>query len=232
MPEPIFWSRAGSDADWTSPIIGTPGVAPSTGSYDTGRFGNGTKEESAATTNAPKLAVNTFSVGYCTITFWYKHTVAFGANNGFFGLVSGTSYLDMNERGTSGSGNFRLIIDAKDSAGGRSAYNFLTVDPDADTWWDLGGDFHHYAVIIDGSASATNRIRFFRDNVEINYSHISVDGSMNSNLLNQQTWVGANGAPNSMRGIMDNLKIWNQPYTNFDNRFDERGDLNDQQAAA
>ena len=63
MKHPILWTRYGSDADITRPVIGVSGTITGTLSYASGVYGNGIQNCNA--TNYPRFNSQITSILFC-----------------------------------------------------------------------------------------------------------------------------------------------------------------------
>lgn len=223
----IFWNRLGNTQETTNSEIGPNLVEGSSVTYTIGKFGNGFLVGNTGTIGVETIGLPAGTIGLnkFTIEFQYKHTVSFtGITNQLRGLF-GTSVVTggrvgIGLRTRSDINNFNTVMLVSNGIAQFVVIEHFFLDLTAqDTFFDLGGSFHHYTLTFDSNAIGTSgaKLKFYKDGVLVPPFLEPNNDIMPAGLINGSSIVFGHGgttAPNStMCGIMDNLKISNYSKT-------------------
>lgn len=233
MKPPIIFTRMGSSSEITVPVKGPALTEGASVTYTTGKFGNAIQlGDGAAPANSIQIPAATIADGtYVTIEFWYKHNITFAAELVRCSILRAT---------TATQGAFDCMIRpvspwAIDLSFFETGIIYKRAEWDhadlsaVDTYFDLGGDWHHYAFTFD--ANAAQPFKFYKDGISKGAPDRETSGGSMSSvvLINEIQNVGtATGANESLCGIIDNLKVYDYIKTDFSDRYYERGGMNDQ----
>jgi hypothetical protein len=225
MPKPpALFTRCEDDNAFLKPVTGSALAKTGTPTYAAGRFGNGVE----GVNNAYWLCSpdNIFASGNNqagAIRFWWKPAAGFDAvNNALF-------YFSNNVSNTPGV--YTYIVGS--GAIMRTSVQVIsgvqnTIDLATNTF--VAGTQYHMAVVWDmaGIGGGADVARVYKDGVDVGSS---------GNACPVRLWPANCGslgnyyhipAGNQVRGIIDNFKIYDYAKTDFNDRFNERGGMNDQ----
>jgi len=208
MPDcdPVFWSKAGSAGEWTSPEYG-PGADPSSGtSYQTGKFGNGSECSDKLVSNDGYVSVphSTFSKDAGAMCFWVEPRYLHNPGQGYYylvnpGLVRLYGKQDRFPNDPDPVGALMLMVwlretgahipptEPPDYGGVNFEYlgHVVSFTTDDAPW----GELHHLAVVWDkdGIDGSSDTMRIYWDGTEVE------DGQYQ---LDTESWhVGDHGDP-------------------------------------
>jgi len=204
----ISWSKAGNNAEWTSPEIGAAYVINGAPSYVGGVFGQATDLNA----NSKYLS----SVNVANGLNMNKGNIEMRLNLNGYDIVNGAP---------NGAANFNIQLDVHDIANGNRIWL---------AWWKGGGLFYQIADTSGASNWLTNdvdldiprntwtHINFFWDNTEpVNKRQIWINGVMvaSSNMVwgttgnfnSATTYIGVQSGLNfTMNSGYDNPKFYNE----------------------
>lgn len=205
MKPPVLWNRLESSASYLHSIIGENGLATTgTPVYAANKFGNGSQHYSTSAAGSIGFYRN-FGTAF-TIEFWYKALTASSDNTDFFpGFGNYVIYTIANPN------NFDFVIY---SAGVKIRYVFpLTFSI---------GDIFHLAIVCDSGGA--NKARLFKNGSEIAVATKVTDNTWTATNL---YFYIANASGGAAKYNIDNFKIYDYAKTDFSDRNNERGGLND-----
>jgi hypothetical protein len=238
MKEPIFWSRCESTAGIQHPEIGDVCSEDGTIAYAACKFNNGFRGN---TNNAGVITQFTYSMEVGSLEFYWKPDNV-PASQGVCGLFGPDASLTqpyiMSLYYNSGT-KFRIAFYI-DTVG---AGTYFQLDfTAAAIGYTAAGQLLHFAVCWDASggsgaiAKASDVIRVWVDNTEITafildaayggITYADVQGVTSGSTFKWGSH-GLTGAPTI--AVIDNVKFYDYPITNWDHYQNERGMLNDQQ---
>ncbi|WP_157966006.1 HYR domain-containing protein [Cognataquiflexum aquatile] len=229
----ILWNKLGSQEEVTNSAYG-PDLLPGSGMlFEEGEYGNGLyvpMVQGVRSVHSPYTPRNIVPLGSFSIEFWYKRT--HDDEHDGHSFVSG-GYED-NEKGTvdftalSGYvGWWWLYGIVRGNDGqlvGRYKYDLITQEN-----WEAffpKNEWIHLAFSHDATWPVGNRIKIFRNGVELE----GVDGEFDTGYMGHVGQYGDAGfrIGNFVAwdtwgagGVMDNIKLWNYPKTDFSDRFEE-----------
>jgi uncharacterized delta-60 repeat protein len=229
----ILWNKLGSQEEVTNSAYG-PDLLPGSGMlFEEGEYGNGLyvpMVQGVRSVHSPYTPRNIVPLGSFSIEFWYKRT--HDDEHDGHSFVSG-AYED-NEKGTvdftalSGYvGWWWLYGIVRGNDGqlvGRYKYDLITQEN-----WEAffpKNEWIHLAFSHDATWPVGNRIKIFRNGVELE----GVDGEFDTGYMGHVGQYGDAGfrIGNFVAwdtwgagGVMDNIKLWNYPKTDFSDRFEE-----------
>ncbi len=197
MKPPILWNRMCDDTNLIQSVIGTNFTKTGTPTYSSVKFNNGINGDSANYGNLGYVLPATF-----TIEFWLKYNHAKADMGNKYFLRGGVVGI-----------NFQFWIGSiypDIQNGNKIQSQFVLPDYNAN-------DIVHWGTIFD--MTATPKVRFFYNGNEISVNGIWYGGD----------WTGSNTnlSTQGEAGWIENLKIYEYAKTNFDDRFNERGGMND-----
>jgi hypothetical protein len=212
----IMWNRLGNATQIGKSEIGNNGTQNG-GDFGACKFGNGFSILVANSTDDVTFSFE--YIGVHTIEFWYKPN---------FNYDSGSTVTIIHIPSIS-SGELRLAMDPSTS-------KFFTYAPNAAgtakyVRWDQGafssGDLVHCAWVIDknGIDGGTDTQRFYFNNVSVSVVEEG-SGTQDMALYNSDVsttmYVGGHATvAQSLNGVIDNIKHYNNSKIDFSDRFHE-----------
>jgi hypothetical protein len=232
-PTIALWNRLGSDPEVTHSPIGPNGQIVGAVQYATGKFGDGfSPQPRTGDHNVPNNYVRVDELGLgqqgC-IEFWYQPTW----NNWSVGHVVELLYY-----GKLGSPGVGLGIQYNDwqgllsfgAADGPGHSMQKSVIPEFVPQWSTTHPFH-LALTWDGTAATVaDRLRVFFDGAEVPTQRwLSGDPRFANWPAGMSLWLATRIQPGDWNrhnweggeGVIDNIKVWNYPKTDFSDRFTE-----------
>lgn len=225
MKEPRIWNRLGSNIQVQNSVLGIDGAWTGTPTYNAGKFGNGSYSNSNS--NYITLPDTSFSPNQFTFDFWFKtdYNVTNGVPSDASRHALVTYYL---------SNSARVAIEFSSATGfyvsyiGTSPINYITTTGLTFS----SGVIQHFGIVYDSNqiAGSADYFRLYWNGSLLNNS-TSSGGTMASGGNIHALIMFFSGAPftNPMDGLIDNLKIYDYVKTDFTDRFNERGGMNDQE---
>lgn len=203
-------------------VIG--GTATTTGSptFEACKFGNGCKSSSNSN-------YNTFTITAASINNALKYTIEFwgiplwNCTNG--GSADGAYH---NAVGLlSDSGKFVDFYYYQSDAFYYDAGTFFWRNADSGQTW-TSGDVVHYAYVVDSSgiAGSSDKARCYINGALAGASTTIALTSIGG--TNVTLYVTNSRGAGTWKGTVDNIKVYNYAKTDFSDRFNERGGMNDQ----
>jgi hypothetical protein len=214
MSDPIIFSKLGSDNEIQNPVIGGAGTIGGSISYASAKFGNGATLNTTNYITFPDFYNNKF-----TVEFWAKmgHNHNDSTNRAFLYAVGGSRLYMI--KTASNIWNV-WIYSATGNAQPASGYAFNM------TTTYSTNDIIHFAVTGDNTQGANSKIKLYINNTT------QVFNSLIAGF--DQVWIPVTnilylGSSDYNPAItMDNVKVYDYVKTDFSDRFDERGGMNDQ----
>ena len=199
----VFHTKAGSDAEWTSPVVGTSATKVGTPTYSTGKFGDGT--DGVASAMWRKNPIDYFANNdRGSIGFWYVPGSGFtGLNNWLVYWRPGSGgdpEIQIRFLGTSFNVAFSRtgVTDYFNSSVTASTYFTVGVPAHIGFSWDISGigaGSNKFEVYVDNSLIMSSSSSFVSANWAVSDS---ISGFLNNGVI----------ATNYLRGVMDNIKIY------------------------
>jgi len=219
----ILWNKLGSTSEVENSEIGKNLVEGSAVTYSVGNFDNGFEVGASttlgvATMNLPAGSLT--NVEKITFEFLYKHTSSFTGSYPGWLISSSLSNVYMFINFRMSNSNIIFAVAKTPSIADQYEWDLINLAT-ADAFFDLGGDFHHYAFTYDYSLGTQLRCKFYKDNVSQGLPDVTYElGTMTPGLTqsNDQHFGSGWTAGDGMHGIMDNLKIHNYTKSDFSDR--------------
>jgi len=236
MSEPVVFNQLGSTAETTHSIKGSNFTEGSSVSYNSGgKFGdslyspNATPGDFEAVISASEIPLDDGA-----FEFWYTRTdtsfTAVWVNWIGHPIGSYSTGIQMWAY-VSGGPEGRIAIDFAVSASsiGRYDWEFGDFDPDILALFPLNTPVH-LGVCYSSSFALDNRIKLFIGGVDqglrdVEPVEFTGSGTLAGGVIGHSGYAINNGG---MGGVLDNYKAHNFAKTDFSDREDERGGLNDQ----
>jgi hypothetical protein len=221
---PSYYSRLGSDNQVQNSILGTNGTLVGTPTYQASKFGNGVYSNNVA--NYINIGNGQwFNPNAHTIDVWINtdYSVTDGVPSSASTNVPWFWYHDANNWAKWLVRPTVLLIQYR--VGG----TFYSINLTTNITWAASTDTHTgYLMNRNGINGGSNTFEFYINGAIKGSSTLAIANQANAgtmfNLLVQNEgglvrfpWVGS----------LDNFKAYNYNRLNFDDRFDERGGLND-----
>jgi hypothetical protein len=231
MKPPILFNRVGSTVETTHSVIGENGIEAASVSYTPGRFGNGIICNGSTKYVSFPNSGNIYLGTKGAIEFWFApqgYSITDGsastATPAFKFLFSTSGNTSANLFDFGFINNSGTVIRSR-ANGTYNGFGAGTLNPTGFTLAD--GVFGHVAIVWNetGIDNGSDTVRFYFNNVLL----LSTTNSLtlpSSNTL----WFGSYELASVYfaNAIIDNLKIYDYAKTDFSDRFNERGGLNDQ----
>ena len=227
MPkEPILFSRLGSTSQVTTSVVGASGSEAAGANYAAGKYGNGLNSN-GVTAYVSYPTTTAYSGNAGCIESWIK-PVGFSITNGstsadyrwVYSLTAdANNWIDL----ILGATGFLPRIKSATAFGGfGSTYQTHASFDVAD------GENFHLATVWNtaGIAGGSDIVRVYFNNLLIANTTTAAPAPVGSCVLD--VGIYAQGYSNPLGGVVDNLKIYNYAKTDFSDRLNERGGMNDQ----
>lgn len=217
MPKPpVFFSRAGSDLEWSSPVVGSAASKVGTPTYSAGVFGNGIDTATGiSSAGHQEISVDVDGVG----TIEFSVIPSFAHNDGVRHDWMYDWHFNSGYEFYKTTTNRIAIFITNQSAVPYISYEF-TLNSFA------SGDKVHFGIVVDRSASAGNKCAVWQNNVALTLA-TSTDGS-GGDYGTGPFWFSFGKIPIANTSVVDNIKIYDYKRTEFADYRDERSGMNDQ----
>jgi hypothetical protein len=205
--KPILHSGLGSDAQLTTPYIGTALTKVGTPTYESVKFGNGIVGNSS---NYAKFSVNS---GRGTIEFYCKMAINYNTLvNTNFTTTTGNGGINFYQSNQGYIGCW--IYSDSGNSQPASGYSF-----NYENLWSTD-DILHIALTFDNSLGANEKIKVYINGVIqpfrailAGFDQVWTPSYIEHTICNSATPIGS----------MDNIKVYDYVKTDFSDRFDEFG---------
>ena len=225
MKPPVLWNRLGSATQITKSVIGENFAWVGSSSYAAGKFGNGSYSNSAS--NYPQVTNGNNVIpdqGLYAVELWLKTgfdvTNGVGpANNPGIWSLYGAAWSKAQVSFLTGSGlTFAYYWLSS------SGYYHLNSTSAAFTW--TAGTLVHLAFVINtsGIGGSANTMRVYKDGI----SRTTSDTALGTPPAAAPVFKLLNGDwTTGQDATIDNIKVYDYDKINFNDRFNERGGMND-----
>jgi hypothetical protein len=220
--KPILWNRLGSDTQAFNSPLGPNLTKEGNSAYTTGQFGNG--YQGGGSSDALSFPANDIwnnnQVG--TTELWWKPTA--GWDTGGSGIIAiGDTVSDAYHRIFANNGDSNVWFEFSISGGSRYLWrkNPMT-NFSAGTWY-------HLAIVWDanGIDGSSDKSRNYIDGVIDSTDSTAIPNDTFGNSLNESAIGNIDSRTLPLIGVVDNIKCYDYAKTDFNDRFNERGGLND-----
>lgn len=237
MKPPILFNRLGSDIQVQKSVIGQNGVLSGVGAseYSSVKFDDGFRNTTAlgaADFNNVPISCNT-----STIEHWIKFTQTPAAQANIAPWGNGEAaqtFPDIRMYRVASINTWILLVQP---VSGKFAQLRIS---DANMSFTASGDIVHWGFVIDASGGA-GAIATGSDVLAIYVNGVIVSSFVLDNVVGSPTYADFQGASKtdkfavsddtssgySCNAYIDNIKIYDYAKTDFSDRFNERGGLND-----
>ncbi|WP_113922435.1 LamG-like jellyroll fold domain-containing protein [Cognataquiflexum aquatile] len=229
----IFWNKLGSIEEVTNSEVGPDLFPGSAMEFQLGKYGKGIHIPQAngkRTVHSPYSPRNVIPLWSFAIEFWFKrtHDDEWDGHTFFHGAYENNGKGQVDLTGHSGYvGMWALYASVSDNEGNKVGTVTYNLQNQAN--WEAfypKNEWVHLAISHDANWSLGQRIKIFRNGVELTglkvtfetgvMSHVGqfgVGGIRLGNFIAWDKW-GAGG-------VIDNIKIWDYPKTDFSDRNNE-----------
>ena len=215
VPGLILWNKLGSDAEVQNSEVGPDGIINGNVIFDEVQFNNGVMNETYSNISFDNCFFN--GEKGC-VEFWFK--TSFDFINGVIPGGRTPSWFYQNGYEYNGNGAFKMITYIEGDLGTKiriivgTGENYTAVLSLNNVSWSAN-EPHHFALTYDNNASfdGNKTLALYIDGQQVDSSSINWD------TYDKGTAPFILG--NALNTLIDNLKIWNYPKTNFSDRFVE-----------
>ncbi len=210
MKPPILWNRLEDDSSVQKSIIGVNGTINGTVSYASGKFGNGLSNNTFSPDNSVTFTnAYTSSSNSMTIEFWWKPTYSSSDANYHTLLTTSTGKIHIFWNAAVKKIGIYLGLDAV-------LYNFAITFS--------ANQLQHIGAILNVNGGVGQRLKLYQDGNSLSAT-IQLEAVWTT--LGTITFKTCSATFENVNAVVDNLKIYDYVKTNFDDRHDERGGMND-----